>query len=83
MTRQTSITATCTSTSDFHLKEFEVGGRKILTMRESVGVPEDVSAKSPMIERKRIPIAKVQFRFENGMRTTIIDGEIIDICHFL
>ena len=55
----------------------------ILTMRESVGVPEEVSAKRPMIERKRIPIAKVQFRLENGMRTTIIDGEITDICHFL
>ena len=49
-------------------------------MRESVGVPEEVFAKIPIVERNRIPIANVQFRFENGMRTTIIDGEIIDIC---
>ena len=54
----------------------------ILTMRERVGVPEEVLAKMPMIERKRIPMAKMQFRLENGMRTTIIDGAITDICHF-
>ena len=51
-------------------------------MRERVGVPEEVLAKTPIIDRKRIPSAKVQFRFENGMSTTIIDEAIIDICQF-
>ena len=48
----------------------------ILTMRESVGVPEDVSARTPIIERKRIPMAKVQFKLEKGMRTTMMDWEM-------
>ena len=30
-----------------------------------------------MIDRKRIPMAKVRLRLENGMRMTIIDGEIV------
>ena len=45
----------------------------ILTMRERVGVPEDVLARTPIIERKRIPTAKVQFKLEKGMRTTMMD----------
>ena len=32
--------------------------------------------RSPMTERKRIPMAKVRLRLENGTRMTIIDWEI-------
>ena len=48
----------------------------ILTMRERVGVPEDVLARTPIIERKRMPMAKVQFKLEKGMRTTMMDCEM-------
>ena len=53
----------------------------IQTIIESVGVPEDVFAKTPIMERTRIPMAKVQFKLENGMRMTIIDRcKTTDIC---
>ena len=38
----------------------------------------EVVVRRPTTERKRIPMAKVRLRFENGTRMTIIDwGEII------
>ena len=40
-------------------------------------MPMEVVTRSPMIERKRIPMAKVRLRLENGIRMTIIDGEIV------
>ena len=39
-------------------------------------MPIEVVVRSPMIDRKRIPMAKVRLRFENGTRMTIIDWEI-------
>ena len=47
------------------------------TWRESAGKPIEVVVRSPMIDRKRIPMAKVRLRFENGTRMTIIDWEIV------
>ena len=52
------------------------GSEIYLTWRESVGIPMDVGVRRPKIDRKRIPMAKVRLRFENGMRMTIIDWEI-------
>ena len=41
-------------------------------------MPMEVVVRRPTTERKRIPMAKVRLRFENGTRMTIIDwGEII------
>ena len=40
-------------------------------------MPMEVVTRMPVIERKRIPMAKVRLRLENGMRMTIIDGEIV------
>ena len=40
-------------------------------------MPIEVVVRSPMIDRKRIPMAKVRLRFENGTRMTIIDWEIV------
>ena len=40
-------------------------------------MPMEVVTRRPMIDRKRIPMAKVRLRLENGMRMTIIDGEIV------
>ena len=39
-------------------------------------MPMEVVVRSPMTERKRIPMAKVRLRLENGTRMTIIDWEI-------
>ena len=40
-------------------------------------MPMEVVVRRPMTERKRIPMAKVRLRLENGTRMTIIDwGEI-------
>ena len=36
----------------------------------------EVVVRSPIIDRKRIPMAKVRFKLENGTRMTIIDWEI-------
>ena len=41
-----------------------------------MGIPMEVGVRRPKIDRKRIPMAKVRLRFENGMRMTIIDWEI-------
>ena len=36
----------------------------------------EVVVRRPMTQRKKIPMAKVRLRFENGIRMTIIDWEI-------
>ena len=41
-----------------------------------MGMPMEVVVKRPMTDRKRIPMAKVRLRLENGTRMTIIDWEI-------
>ena len=45
----------------------------MLTIMESVGVPDDVSKTTPTMERRKAARAKTQFKLVNGMRMTLID----------
>ena len=48
----------------------------MLTIMESVGVPDDVSKTTPTMERRKAARAKTQFKLVNGIRMTLIDWGI-------
>ena len=52
------------------------GNGHMLTIMESVGVPDDVSKTTPTMDRRKAAIAKTQFKLVNGIRMTLIDWGI-------
>ena len=52
------------------------GNGHMLTIMESVGVPDDVSKTTPTMERRKAARAKTQFKLVNGIRMTLIDWGI-------
>ena len=44
----------------------------MITIMESVGVPDEVSKTTPTMERRKAARAKTQFKLVNGIRMTLI-----------